>query len=56
MSQLMGGEAPYCCGGVYFPSDHFPILKHVLMPHPESNLSVEYFTMLLNVVMPESSV
>lgn len=25
MSHLMGGEVPYCCGGVYFPPDHFPI-------------------------------
>lgn len=56
MSQLMGGEVPYCCGGVYFPPDHFPILKHLLMPHPESHSSVEYLTMLLNIVIPESSV
>lgn len=56
MSRLMGGEVPYCCGGVYFPSAHFPILERLLMPHPESNSSVEYFTMLLNMVMAESSV
>lgn len=47
---------PYCCGGVYFPPDHFPILKHLLMPHPESNSSVEYLSMLLNTVRPESGV
>lgn len=56
MSRLMGGEVPYCCGGVYFPSAHFPILERLLMPHPESNSSVEYFTMLLNMVMADSSV
>lgn len=55
MSQIMGGEVPYCCGGVHFPPDYFPILKHLLMPHPESNSSVEYLTMLLNIVMSESS-